>query len=270
MRRERPGAVLGMGGYAAGPGALAAWLLRLPLYIHEQNAVAGFTNRVLARFARRIMTGFADTFGGRCNVVFTGNPIRAALASVPEPARRLGERHGALRLLVIGGSLGALALNQRVPAAVAMMSPEARPEIRHQAGERTLAEARRAYQEAGVQARIMPFIDDMAEAYEWADLVICRAGALTVAELAVAGAASILVPFPHAVDDHQTANARYLSDAGAAILIQQDELTAQRLAGELLQLQGERGRLLDMARRARELGRPDATRDVADICLEAA
>ncbi|MBA1149343.1 undecaprenyldiphospho-muramoylpentapeptide beta-N-acetylglucosaminyltransferase, partial [Ectothiorhodospiraceae bacterium WFHF3C12] len=270
MRRYRPRAVLGMGGYAAGPGAVAAWLLRRPLLIHEQNAVPGFTNRILARLAGRVMTGFSGTFAEQDNVTFTGNPVRQALSAVPAPAERLGGREGRLRMLVVGGSLGALALNQRVPEAVALLDEASRPEIRHQAGERTLEQARQAYAEAGVDATILAFIDDMAEALQWADVVICRAGALTVAELAAAGVAAILVPYPHAVDDHQTANARYLADPGAAVLIQQSELTAERLAAEIAALAGDRSRVLAMSTRARELGRPEATRKVADFCLEAA
>lgn len=270
MRRYRPRAVLGMGGYAAGPGAVAAWLLRRPLLIHEQNAIPGFTNRILARFAGRVMTGFTGAFDHRRNAVFTGNPVRRTLATLAPPESRMGDRRGRLRLLVIGGSLGALVLNQRVPEAVALLPESQRPEIRHQAGERTIEAAHAAYEEQGVAADIVPFIDDMAEALAWADLVICRAGALTVAELAAAGVAAVLVPYPHAVDDHQTANARYLADADAAVLIRQPALTPQRLSDEIGAFASDRGRLLAMAQRARALGRPDATRTVAEFCLEAA
>lgn len=270
VRRYHPRAVLGMGGYAAGPGALAAWLLRRPLLIHEQNAVPGLTNRLLARLARRVMTGFTGPFAGRPNAEYTGNPVRRALTELPPPEQRLAGRSGALRVLVIGGSLGALALNRQVPAAVALLPAEQRPVIRHQAGERTLEQARAAYRDAGVEAAVVPFIEDMAEAFTWADLVVCRAGALTVAELAAAGVAAILVPLPQAVDDHQTANARYLAEADAAVLIPQAQLTAQRLAETLSALAVDRRRLQAMAARARALGRPDATRRVAELCLEVA
>jgi len=270
LRRYRPRAVLGMGGYVAGPGAVAAWLLRRPLLIHEQNAIAGMTNRFLARLAGRVMIGFDGAFPASGKVVFTGNPVRREVTGVPEPGQRLAGRKGPVRLLVVGGSLGALALNQQVPAALARMPADQRPEVLHQSGERTIETAREAYEQGGVEARVVAFIEDMTAAYGWADLVVCRAGALTVAELAAVGVASVLVPFPHAVDDHQTANARYLADAGAAVLIQQRDLTPERLARELEVLVGDRPRLLAMAERARALGRPDAARRVADLCLEAA
>lgn len=270
VRRYRPQAVLGMGGYASGPAALAAWLLRRPLLIHEQNVTAGFTNRLLRRLARIVMTGFPGSFTGGAPSVWTGNPVRAEITRVPAPQLRYAARHDTPRLLVLGGSQGAEVLNAVVPAALAKLGPGQRPVVRHQAGQRTLALAQEAYRSHAVAAKVSAFIDAMAEAYGWADLVVCRAGALTVAELAVAGVASVLVPFPHAVDDHQTANARYLSRAGAAVLIPEHGLTAERLSLVLSSLLGDRDRRWVMAQRARQQGRPQASARVAELCLEVA
>lgn len=266
LLRRRPVAVLGMGGFVAGPGGLAAWLLRRPLLIHEQNAVAGMTNRLLARLARCVMEAFPGSLGPEA--ILTGNPVRPEIAALPAPEQRLAGRSDRLRLLVLGGSLGAQALNETVPAALAQIEPARRPEVWHQAGARNIDAARRSYAEAGVAARVMPFIDNMAEAYAWADLVLCRAGALTVAELAAAGVGSILVPFPHAVDDHQTRNAEYLVREGAALLIPQRQLDAVRLRDLLLELGQDRGRLLGMATAARRVARPDAAERVASLCLD--
>lgn len=264
MRRQQPDVVLGMGGFAAFPGGLVAWLTRRPLVIHEQNSIAGLTNRVLAKFADRVLAAFPSAFGDQAALV--GNPVRADIAAVAEPAARLAERSGPLRILVVGGSLGAQALNVTVPQALALLPQEARPVVIHQAGEKHLAELQANYHQAGVQGETRAFIHDMAAMYGWADLVICRAGALTIAELAAAGVASVLVPFPHAVDDHQTYNARYLSENGAAWLIQQQELRAQDLAN--LIGGATRDQLLEMAVRARALGKPEATTTVARICTE--
>lgn len=271
MRRVRPRAVLGMGGFVTGPGGLMAWLTRRPLLIHEQNSVAGLTNRLLAPLARRVMVAFPGSFNAQRRVEQVGNPVRETIAAMQAPESRFQARSGEpVQLLVLGGSLGAAALNATVPAAVAGLVAYERPVIRHQAGSRNIDAARQAYAEAGVDADIQPFIEDMAEAYAWADLVICRAGALTVAELAAAGVGAILVPYPYAVDDHQTGNARYLSDAGAGILIQQADLTVEKLLQTLRPLLADRERLLDMARAARRLALPDAARCVAERCLEAA
>ncbi len=270
MRRRRPDAVLGMGGFVTGPGGLAAWLLRKPLLVHEQNSIPGMTNRFLARLAQRVMTAFPVDFKTSGRVLDAGNPIREELTRLPEPAERLAGHQGSLRLLVLGGSLGALALNQAVPRALAMFAPGQRPEVWHQTGGRHLDNAREAYAEADVEARVAPFIDDMAEAYGWADVVVCRAGALTVSELAAVGVAAILVPFPFAVDDHQTTNARYLVERGAGVLMPQDELTAESLYHALARLEQNRQLVLDMATAARQLARPRATRDVAQQCLEVA
>ncbi len=270
MRRRRPGAVLGMGGFVAGPGGLAAWLTRRPLVIHEQNAVAGLTNRLLARFARVVLEAFPGTFSSRARVRTVGNPVRHEIAALPPPSERLAGRDGPLRLLVLGGSLGALALNRQVPAALRELSAPLRPVVRHQAGERTFDAAVEAYASAGVDADIVPFIDDMAEAYAWADCVVCRAGALTVAEVNAAGLGAVLVPFPYAVDDHQTANAAASVTAGAAVLLQERALTATSLAGALTELGANRQALLARAERARELAAPAALTTIADVCLGAA
>ena len=261
--RLRPDVVLGLGGYVAFPGGMMASLLARPLAVHEQNAIAGLTNRVLARVADRAMTAFPDALPG---AEWTGNPVRGEIAALPEPAARFAGRDGPLRLLVVGGSLGAQALNECVPRALALLEP--RPRVVHQSGEKHLDALRARYREAGVEGELVPFVDDMARRYAEADLVVCRAGAITVAELSAGGVASVLVPFPHAVDDHQTANARFLADAGAAILLPQAELTPQRLADTLRAL--DRPRLLAMARKARALGKPEAARTVARRCMELA
>ena len=266
MLRQRPVVVLGMGGFVTGPGGIVTWLLRKPLVIHEQNAIAGLTNRLLAPLALRVLEAFPGTFRGK-HVVHTGNPVRRAIADLPTPEARFAGRSGALRLLVLGGSLGARALNEVVPATIANMP--SRPEIWHQTGSRNLDETLGHYRHAAVTARVEPFIDDMAAAYGWADLVVCRAGALTVAELAAAGVGAILVPYPHAVDDHQTRNAAYLTDAGAAVVIQQRDLTRDSLR-ELFASCLDRARLSAMARAARCLAQPQAAATVAALCWEAA
>ena len=208
VRRVRPALVLGMGGFVSGPGGIAAWLSRRPLVIHEQNAVAGLTNRVLARIATRTLQAFDGAFGDRVGAVTVGNPVRADICALPDPAARFQGRGDALRLLVIGGSQGSLTLNRTVPAALATLNGSLHHDVRHQAGARTIEAAQDAYAAAGIAAEVTPFIDDMAEALGWADFVICRAGALTVAEISTAGLPAIFIPFPAAVDDHQTANAR--------------------------------------------------------------
>ena len=270
LLRARPRAVLGMGGFVTGPGGFMAWLLRRPLLIHEQNSVAGLTNRLLAPLATRVLVAFPGALPARVKPMHTGNPVRGALTEVTPPRERLSARQGRPRLLVLGGSLGAQALNECLPQALAQLPTELRPEIRHQSGVRHVDAARAAYQHAGVEAQVDAFVDDMAAAYAWADLVVCRAGALTVAELTAVGVAAILVPYPHAVDDHQTSNARYLVDAGAALLIPQSELKAADLAALLRELLADRARLLHMAEAARVLARPDAAHVVAEQCLQLA
>ena len=268
--RLRPCAVLGMGGFAAGPGGVIAWLLRRPLLIHEQNSVAGMTNKWLAPLARTVMEAFPGSLPARRHAVHTGNPVRAEITRLPAPSARYAERSGALRVLVIGGSLGARALNEVMPAAVRQLPAAQQLQLHHQTGSADLASVQTAYAALELDVRVDAFIDDMAAAYSWADVVICRSGALTVAELAVVGVASILVPFPHATDDHQTGNARFLADAGAAILMPQEVMSAEKLAGLLGDFSRQRNMLLEMACRAHELAMPDAARRVAEHCLRAA
>ena len=265
LRALRPDVVLGMGGYIAFPGGMMAALLGRPLAIHEQNSIAGLANRVLAGVADHVLVAFPDALR---NATFVGNPVREAIARVAPPAERFAGRDGPLRILVVGGSLGAAALNDIVPNALAQLPAEARPVVTHQSGAKHVDALRANYARAGVDANAVAFIDDMARAYADADLVICRAGATTVAELAAAGVAAILVPFPFAVDDHQTTNARYLADAGAGVLVQQRDLTPDALAGLLRELSREQ--LLAKATKARALGKPDATRAVAEACMELA
>ena len=264
IRQVQPNVVLGMGGYITFPGGMMASLLGKPLVVHEQNSVAGLANRVLAGVADRIVTGFPDVLK---KGVWAGNPVRPEIAKIAPPAERFAERTGALRVLVIGGSLGALALNEMVPKGMAMLGESEQPQIVHQAGEKHIEGLKANYAAVGVQAHCVSFIEDMAGAYKWADLVICRSGALTVAELAAAGVASILVPFPHAVDDHQTGNAKFLVNVGGAFLLPQTELTPESIA---LIRNYSRGQLLEMAEKARSLAKPDATEEVANICAESA
>jgi UDP-N-acetylglucosamine--N-acetylmuramyl-(pentapeptide) pyrophosphoryl-undecaprenol N-acetylglucosamine transferase len=264
---HRPDVVLGMGGYVSFPGGMMAALLNRPLAIHEQNSVAGLANRVLAKVADRVLAGFPDAFA-KNRAAWTGNPVRREIAALPAPAQRYAGRGGPLHLTVIGGSLGAQALNSIVPQALALLPQQQRPRVTHQSGERHLAEVERNYGQAGVEATLVPFIADMAAQYTQSDLIICRAGASTIAELAAAGVASVLVPFPHAVDDHQTHNARFLAERGAAVLIPQQELTAQKLADLLRTL--NRDALLEMANRARSVAKPEATQSVADECVRLA
>ena len=272
LRLRRPQVLLGMGGFASGPGGLVGWLLRLPLVIHEQNAVPGLTNRVLARLATRTLQAFPESFPAARRAQVCGNPVRAAIMALPAPQERFAARAGdaRLRLLVVGGSLGAQALNELMPKALALLVPEERPLVTHQAGRGKYEATLRHYEEAGVVAEVHEFLDDMPGAYRDAQLVICRAGALTVSELAAAGVAALLVPFPHAVDDHQTKNAQFLVAAGAASLLQQRELTPQRLADVLRELCASPQRLQRMAEAARAQARPQATACVADACLEVA
>jgi UDP-N-acetylglucosamine--N-acetylmuramyl-(pentapeptide) pyrophosphoryl-undecaprenol N-acetylglucosamine transferase len=268
MLKFRPDAVLGMGGFVTGPGGVAALLMSKPLIIHEQNAIAGLTNRLLAKIADHVLQAFPNALKVK-GVKTVGNPIRQAITQI-----ELAERtSGPLHLLVVGGSLGAQALNVVIPQALARMSVASRPEVWHQCGERHLDAARSGYQQAAIEARVVPFIDDMAEAYRWADLVICRAGALTVSELAAAGIPSILVPFPHAVDDHQTANGQFLVRAGGAEMVQQSELSAEHLAAMLdkycSEPQAGRELLQGMSQRAKSLAKPQSTAEVANICAAA-
>lgn len=265
VRRIRPGVAIGFGGYAAGPGGIAARLCGVPLVIHEQNAIAGTTNRLLARCAARVLTGFPDALPGARH---TGNPLRAEIAALAAGAGRTAAERP--HLLVLGGSLGARALNRALPGALARMPAASRPLVRHQCGAEHLDEARAAYRSAGLEAEVVAFIDDMAAAYRWADFAVCRAGALTVAELAAAGLPAILVPFPHAIDDHQYHNGRWLAQGGAAVLIREAELEPARLAAAIAELSGDPARRAAMAACARALALPAAASAVADACLEVA
>jgi UDP-N-acetylglucosamine--N-acetylmuramyl-(pentapeptide) pyrophosphoryl-undecaprenol N-acetylglucosamine transferase len=263
MRSLKPSVVLGLGGYVAFPGGMMASLFNRPLALHEQNAIAGLANRVLAQVSDKVMVAFPDALKGG---EWTGNPVRNDIAAMEPPEKRFEGRKGRLRILVVGGSLGAQALNDAMPKALALL--EDKPMVVHQAGEKHIDQLRANYAAAGVQGELVAFIDDMARRYAEADLVVCRAGAVTIAELSAGGMASILVPFPHAVDDHQTANARFLSERGAAILIQQRDLSTEKLAQLLRSLNREK--LLEMAKKARALGKPDAARVVAQRCMELA
>lgn len=263
--RHRPDVVLGMGGYITFPGGMMAALLRRPLVIHEQNSIAGLSNKVLARIAQKVLSGFPDVLP---NAIWCGNPVRGAIAGLADPQQRYAARSGKLDVLVVGGSLGAKAINETLPQALALLPEEVRPNVLHQTGKQHFASVQQLYRQCGVQADIRPFLDDMAGSYANADLVICRAGALTVAELAAAGVASILIPFPFAVDDHQTGNARFLSERGAAILVPQSELNAEKLEQLLRELSREK--LLVMAQQARSLAKADAAVAVANICKELA
>ncbi|HVF35437.1 MAG TPA: undecaprenyldiphospho-muramoylpentapeptide beta-N-acetylglucosaminyltransferase [Candidatus Saccharimonadia bacterium] len=264
VRRLRPRAAIAFGGFASGPGGIAAWIARRPLLVHEQNRVPGYTNRALARFARRVLAGFPDAFARGAED--TGNPVRAEIAALAPPQQRMASRGGAMRLLVLGGSQGARTLNRALPQVLRALPPGLALDVLHQSGRALLDETRAAYGDAA-KVRIEPFLDDMAAAYAEADLVVCRAGALTVAELAAAGVASVLVPFAAAVDDHQTRNAEYLVEHGAAIRVRDDADVVRNLGAVVASLLRDRPRLLAMASAARSLARPDAAARIADACL---
>ncbi len=266
IRQYQPDVVLGMGGFAAFPGGIMAKLLGKPLVIHEQNSIAGLTNKILSLIADKTLAAFPSAFGDKALLV--GNPVRQDITQLALPTERYATHQGKLKLLVVGGSLGAAALNEVLPKAIALLLENARPEVIHQAGEKHIAALQANYKSAGVTADAKAFIHNMAELYAWADIVVCRSGALTVAELACVGVASILVPFPHAVDDHQTTNAQYLSNAGAAQLIQQTAFNVQKASEMLTSLTREI--CLNMAINAKKLAKPEATKVVARICMELA
>ena len=265
MRRLKPNVVLGMGGYITFPGGLISKLLKRPLVLHEANSVAGSANRALAKIAMRTLTGFPNAME---NAEWVGNPIRQEFDDIAAPAERYEQRQGPLSLLVVGGSLGAAALNENIPAALALIPLEQRPTVIHQAGDKHLLDLQKRYADLGVLADIRPFIEDMPTAYAQADLVICRSGAMTVSELAACGVASCLIPFPHAIDDHQTANAQFLSDADAAVFLPQKNLNPQDLALMIQNL--TRTDLKEMAVRAHALSKPHATQRVAEVCADCA
>lgn len=264
LKRHAPRSVLALGGYAAAPGGIAARLARIPLVVHEQNRIAGVTNRLLARGAQRVLTGFSGVFP---HAEWVGNPVRASIAALPAPAVRYAARTGALRVLILGGSQGAQSLNAAMPAVMRQFAPAA--QVRHQCGGAHLDNTNAAYLAAGIEADVVPFEQDMAAAYAWADLVICRAGALTLAELAAAGAPAILVPYPHAVDDHQTKNAETMVAAGAARLVAEGPDFIKRLGSACAQM-SDRETLARMGAAARTLAKPDAAARIADACMEVA
>ena len=270
LRRRKPDAVLSMGGFASGPGSLMASALRIPLLIHEQNAIAGLTNRWLVHIADVILAGFPAAFGERAGVRTVGNPVRPEIVALPGPEARLAGRDGRLRLLIVGGSQGAQIFNQIIPDAVRGLIEAQRPQVWHQTGKRDEATVAAAYGAFLPDAKVAAFIEDMAAAYAWADLVVCRAGAMTVAELAAAGVASILVPFARAADDHQTVNAHFLEEREAAVLLPQAEFSAVRLTALLTSFTDNRTLLARMAAKARACAIPDATAAVAQLCREAA
>ena len=270
MIRIRPAVVLGMGGFASGPGGIAAWLMRIPLLIHEQNAIAGLTNRLLAPFAVTVMSAFPGAFKASSKLIVTGNPVRNDIANIAEPAKRFADNsNNRFKILILGGSLGALRLNQVIPDALAELN-DCQIEIKHQCGIKHLETTKEKYTNLNIQAEVFPFIEDMAATYAWADIVICRAGALTIAELAICGVGSILIPFPYAVDDHQTANAKYLSNSGAAILLQEVQLSVEKIKDLLNNLCHSSEQRIDMAVKARSLAQPKATETVVRLCMEAA
>jgi len=265
---HRPACAVSFGGYAAGPGGLAAKLRGIPLLVHEQNRIPGMTNRVLARLADRVLQAFPGTWRNNLQPFTCGNPVRESLVSLEDPAQRMAGRAGAMRLLVTGGSQGARALNRLLPAAVSLLPVEQQPEVIHQAGKGWQDETREAYRKGGVQADVREFIDDMAGAYGWADLVVCRSGALTVSELAASGVASVLVPFPHAVDDHQSKNAEFLVEAGAAEMMPEADCTPEIITTRLGRLLNDRPGLLSMASAARSVAITDSAEQVASLCRE--
>ena len=268
IRKIKPDVVLGLGGFASGPGGVAAWLLRKPVVIHEQNAIPGLTNRLLSRLAKRVLSGFDDSFPASRHAEWLGNPVRDSIETLASPEQRFAERTGSIRILVLGGSLGAKALNTLLPQVFASL--ELKLNIRHQCGPRHLDDCRANYHQAKVVAQVTDFIDDMAAAYAWADIVICRAGALTIAELSAAGVGSLLVPYPYAVDDHQTHNAQALVNVGAAQIVQEAGLTVEALSHIVQQLVSDRAALLTMAIAARSQAKVGTAGHISDICLELA
>lgn len=268
IQQFQPDVVIGMGGFASGPGGVASWLMRRPLIIHEQNAKAGFTNKILGSFAKKILEGFPASFRAQPKVITIGNPVRIEIENLLGPAERFQTPTKGLRLLVLGGSLGAQALNEIVPRALANLPAHQRPEVLHQTGEKNFEQTKKEYAAKGVTATLVPFIKDMAHAYGWANMVLCRAGALTVAELCAVGLGAILVPFPYAVDDHQTANANFMVKHAAALCIQQKELTENRLADIILQLTHSPERRLAMAQAAYQLRHVHVVEKIFAICKE--
>jgi UDP-N-acetylglucosamine--N-acetylmuramyl-(pentapeptide) pyrophosphoryl-undecaprenol N-acetylglucosamine transferase len=267
MRKVKPDAVLGMGGFVSGPGGMASWLSRCPLVIHEQNAKAGFTNKVLARFAKRVLEGFPDVFYQQEKVIAVGNPVRSDIEHLPAPAKRLSS-DTLSRLLILGGSLGAQGINEILPRALLQLKADERPEIWHQTGDKHAEATKKLYESMGLEVKLTPFINDMAQAYAWANMVLCRAGALTVAELCSVGLGAILVPYPYATDDHQTANADFMVKNGAALCIQQAELTDSRLADIIKQFSQSPQKRLSMAEAAYQLRKVNVAEKIYAILCD--
>ncbi len=271
LKKVNPDIAVGFGGFTSGPGGIAAWLMKIPLLIHEQNAIAGTTNQLLALIANKVMQAFPGTFSDRTAALLTGNPVRRDILQIYSSKKQLNcEVSTTLHLLILGGSQGSLRLNQLVPETIAKLNAKQQIEITHQTGEKHFVSTQKRYDFFGVTAKLMPFFEDMAEVYKWADIIICRAGAMTIAELSAVGVGSILIPFPYAIDDHQTANARYLSNNLAAILIPEKELTVNRLCEVIDGLSEARARIIEMARNARALSMENATIDIANLCMECA
>lgn len=268
IKTFNPDLVIGMGGFVSGPGGVASWLTNVPLIIHEQNAKAGMTNKILAKLAQKTLSGFPNAFNRTTKAQTVGNPVRTELLQLKTPNERLSETHSPLRLLVIGGSLGAQVFNHLVPHALAKLPLTERPLVRHQTGEKHYAVAKENYAALGVQVELLPFIDDMAQAYNWADVVLCRAGALTVAELCAVGLGAIFVPYPHAVDDHQTANAQFMVKNQAAICIQQADLTEAKLATLLSDFAKSPEQVKTMANAAYALRQTNVVEKIVGICKE--
>lgn len=268
LGRLRPVCALGMGGYVTGPAGLAAWLLRVPLVIHEQNSVAGTTNRILSRFAQAVLTAYPNAFGERVKTRQVGNPVRREMvAGAATEYSYDGSRP--LRIFAVGGSQGARAMNEVLPDALALLPADCPVEVRHQTGPAHADSVAAAYGAAAAGAvELLPYVEDMASMYRWADLVVCRAGALTLAELTIVGRPSILVPLPNAIDNHQALNASWLAQQGAALVLEQDRMTAESLASLLADCAGNPARLRDMAQAALAAGSPGATVAVADTCEE--
>ncbi|TAK72474.1 MAG: undecaprenyldiphospho-muramoylpentapeptide beta-N-acetylglucosaminyltransferase [Gammaproteobacteria bacterium] len=268
IQQIQPDIVIGMGGFVSGPGGVASWLRRCPLIIHEQNAKAGLTNKLLSSLAKKVLEGFPGAFASKPKVIAIGNPVRSNIEHLPSPHTRLDPSRSPFRLLILGGSLGAQALNEIVPQALAQLPPDERPEILHQTGNKNFEATQKRYESLGIQATLTPFIDDMAKAYAFADMVLCRAGALTVAELCAVGLGAILVPFPHAVDDHQTANAQFMVKQHAALCIQQSALTPDRLADIVRQFSKAPAERIAMAQAAYQLRQGQVAERIVEICRE--
>lgn len=268
IKHVNPDVVIGMGGFASGPGGIASWMQKCPLIIHEQNAKAGFTNKQLFRFAKRVLEGFPGAFKAHAKVITVGNPVRAEIEHMQPPVVRFSPTLQKCRLLVLGGSLGAQVFNDMLPRALALIPEDARPEVWHQTGDKHFEGAKQSYETAQIKANLAPFIKDMAQAYSWADMVLCRAGALTVAELCSAGLGAVLIPFPHATDDHQTANAQFMVKLGGAVCVQQSALTPEQLADIVRDYASDPEKRFKMAEAAYKSRYTQVAEKIFKICQE--